>query len=154
MKRTLVALLVITAISLNAQLIQQSLYSYVPQNTYQKIGSFSEHKNYFSIPTLGYNNVSVSNSGFAINDFVDDNGKVTGSTVDKVLSSLKGIQHLNFGYKNELINIGFSVGEKNFFMINMGTSIDVAATYTPDLMEMLMYGRNGRSTYGVNYDLS
>jgi len=151
---TLAVLLIIAAISLNAQLIQQSLYNSVPQNTYQKIGSFSEHKNYFSIPTLGYNNLSVSNSGFAINDFVDDNGKVTGSAVDEVLSSLNGIQHLNFGYKNELINIGFSVGEKNFFMINMGTSIDVAATYTPDLMEILMYGRNGKASYGVNYDLS
>lgn len=154
MKKLLLTSLVFVSICVNAQFIQQSLYSYLPQSSYQNIGSFSQHKGYFGIPFLGYNNLSIANSGFAFNDFVNDNGAVTLSAVEDVLGGMDQIEYMDFNYKNELLNLGFSSGENNFFTINLASTLEFSSTYSKDFLAISMLGTGASNSFGTSYDLS
>jgi hypothetical protein len=154
MKKIAIISLLLISISVNAQLIQQSLYNYLPQSSYQNIGAFSKHQNYFSIPLVGYTNIGISNSGFGFNDFVDGNGSVTVATIEEVYNNLAGIEQMSLNLKNDIINFGFSVGDNNFFSVNLSNTFDYSSTYSRDFLALALLGNNAAGSFGTSYDFS
>lgn len=154
MKKIILSTLLFASIFTKAQLIQQSLYSYIPQSSYQNIGTFSQHQNYFSIPLVGYSHIGISNSGFAFNDFVNENGFVTVSTIEDVYTSLNNVEQMSLNAKNDIINFGFSKGENNFFTINLSNTFDYSNTYSKDFLAIALLGYRASDSFGASYDLS
>jgi hypothetical protein len=154
MKKLALASLLLAFISVSAQQIQQSLYSYIPQSSYQNIGTFSQHQNYFAIPLVGYTNVGISNSGFGFNDFVNSNGQVTIATIQDVHANLNGIEQMSLNFKNDILNFGFSKGDNNFFTINLSSTFDFSHTYTKDFLALALLGTQASGSFGTSYDLS
>lgn len=154
MKKIVIFSLLLVCISVNAQLIQQSLYNHLPQSSYQNIGTFSKHKNYLAIPVLGYTNFGISNSGFGFNDFVNEDGNVTVATIEEVYDNLAGIEQMSLNLKNDIINFGFSRGDNNFFTVNLTNTFDYSSTYAKDFLALALLGNKAATSFGTSYDLS
>jgi len=133
---------------------QQAFYNNLPQAKYTNPGILPDYSGYLSIPALSGYGVTLSNSGFAFNDFFQDGNL----SPNNLLSAMHNKNLLNISSAVDVLGFGLKFG-KNSIALNITPKTDVNLGYSKSVFDFLINGNGNHigksiSLDGFSFDVS
>jgi len=154
MKKTL--LTTVTFFMMFCTLAQQDFIMYnlrnVPQSIYSNPSNRFEGKFYLGLPALSSNYFSLSNSGFAFSDALEDRGGDLYLDFDNLLSTIEDENYFSLNTKIDLFSFGFNLNERTQLSFNVTENIDFRLNYNKDLIRFVYKGNGGFGNNVANFD--
>ncbi len=121
---------------------------------YLNPGFVHKNKFYLSVP-MGFNSVSVNNSGFTLSDLfvkrsADDSLEIR---PDIAISKMSPLNFLTLDFAAELFGLGFKV-RSNYFSISAMLKTQFNLMYSKDLFRLINEGNGSSAFLGNKADLS
>jgi len=157
MRRFIKYTIVLCALQLwNDSLAQMNMTFYnmnsVDQSNRLNPARMPENKLNIGLPAISNTFISLSNSGFAMNDVIKESGDSFEVDLNSFLGALKERNYLSLGLETDFLSIGKRVGEKNYITFNATLKTSINFRYDKAPLEILI---NGNAPYaGENKNLS